>query len=93
MRRIIHLFHDHAGEGFSKARVSVSTDVDMELASTILATLAQAFVLDCSGEPPTYCFAGDRALQIEFDRFLRSSGRHAGAVRDNVEKFRQRYSR
>jgi len=93
MRRIVHLFQDHAGEGFSKARVAVSTDVDMELASTVLTALAAAFVLDCSGDPPTYCFGGDRAIQIEFDRFLRSSGRHAGAVRNNVERFRQRYGR
>jgi hypothetical protein len=93
MRRIIALFHDHVGEGYSRARVALSADVQMELAETVLSALEDAFVLDFSGDPPTYRFSGDRATEIEFDRFLRSSGRHAGEVRNNVEKFRQRYGR
>lgn len=92
-RRIITLFQDHVGEGYSRARVALSADVPMELAATVLAALEDAFVLDFSGDPPTYRFSGDRATEIEFDRFLRSSGRHVGEVRNNVEKFRQRYGR
>jgi len=92
-RRIITLFQSHVGEGYSRARVAMSTDVSMELATTVLKAFEDAFVLDFSGDPPTYRFSGDRATEIEFDRFIRSSGRHAGEVRNNVEKFRQRYGR
>lgn len=92
-RRIVELFRDHPGEDFSRARVATMADVQLELATTILTVLSDTFVLDFCGDPPTYRFGGDRATEIEFNSFLRSSGRHAGAVRNNVERFRQRYGR
>ncbi len=92
-RRIVALFRDHPGEYFSRARVAAGANVAPELAGTILRVLEDAFVLDFSGDPPAYRFGGDRATEIEIDRFLRSSGRNAGAVRNNVERFRQRYGR
>ncbi|MDO8986768.1 MAG: hypothetical protein Q7V14_00890 [Coriobacteriia bacterium] len=93
IRRIVALFRDHAGECFSRTKVAANTGVSVELTACILRVLGEAFVLESSGEPPTYCFGGDRANEIEIDRFLRNSGRSAGAVRNNVEKFRNRYGR
>lgn len=93
IRRIVALFKDHTGESFGRARVAASAGVSVELTAQILRVLGEAFVLESTGEPPTYCFGGDRANEIEIDRFLRSSGRSAGAVRNNVEKFRNRYGR
>lgn len=92
-RRIIALFRGHPGENFSRARVCATANVEHEVATVVLGTLVDTFVLDFSGDPPSYRFGGDRATEIEFDRFLRSSGRHEGEVRSNVERFRQRYGR
>ncbi len=91
VRHVLEALVRHAGEWMDAQTLHGYSGVDGPRLDGILSTFAQAFVLDCDGDPPRYRYDPDRLLHIEVDRFLRRAESHTGKVRSGVEAFRRRY--
>jgi hypothetical protein len=48
-------------------------------------------VLDCSGDPPRYCYHPDTVNDLEVSRYLRSRSTHDSRMQGSVDRFRNRF--
>jgi hypothetical protein len=91
VRDVLLAMRRHAGRRLTCADVAGLLSVAQHQIASVLEALAEAFVLDSDGEPPSYRYRRDTASDLEIERFLRRADCHDGMLRSNVAKFRQRY--
>lgn len=91
VRHMLAMFQRHSGEWIEPHKVAVVLGASEDHTRSVLATLAEFFVLDFDDGPPRYRYRADRFLDLEIDRFERKTETHTGHLQTNVEKFRQRY--
>lgn len=91
---VVEFLEAHRGERFDLRGVTRGTGLDSVRVEPILRALAEAFVIDCDGDPrSTSCrYEPDSVLSLEVRHFLRSRGGGADAeLRRGVDRFRDRH--
>ena len=90
VRDVLLLFHDHPRQRMPAEDVAGRTGRQETLVASILRTLAETFVLDCDGDPPSYRYVPDAVLELDIRRYLDRVEHAHGRLQDNVARFRQR---
>ncbi len=75
------------------ARVARATGLSPHTTERILRVLADAGVLDCSGDPPCYRYHSDTITDLEVSRYLRTRSAHDSKVQGSVDRFRSHFGR
>jgi hypothetical protein len=95
VHEVIATFAAHPREPIDSHRMSRSTGIDEERIEPVLDSLVRAVVVDCDGDPSMQpcTFNPGPVLQLEVERFLRTSSTDAAHVHANIGRFRSRFGR
>lgn len=93
VREVVSYLHEHPSQPIVAARVARVTGLPEPRVSTVLQALADAYVIDCDGDPRSCpcLFRPDTVLTLEVERFLRAAGDSNAKLQRGVDRFRSRY--
>jgi len=91
---VITYLDRHPDEPFDLPVITRRTGFDDDRIGPVICALAEAFVIDCDGDPrSTSCtYKPDSVLAMEVRRFLRTSGGVDIRLQRGVDRFRGRHS-
>jgi len=95
VHEVIATFAAHPREPIDSRRMARSTGLDEQRIGRVLDSLVRAVVVDCDGDPclRPCTFDPGPVLQLEVERFLRSSSADTAHVHANIGRFRSRFGR
>ena len=95
VHEVIASFVAHPREPLDVARLARATGLERDRIEPVLLSLTHAVVLDCDGDPSRQpcTFDPGPVLQLEVERFMRSSGTDTAKVQSSIGRFRSRLGR
>jgi len=89
VREVLELMSAHAGEWVHASAVWNGLKRSDSSVAVILSCLASGHVLKADGD--RYRYERDPVVELDVQRFLRTSGAHSQLAQNNLARFRDRY--